>query len=93
MEEGSCSAFSVGAALEMIFEFDGSGKISYANAEAEKSWNTGMVCADIISQTFSQMSLNQRAVLLRHSIRLMKRRDSLWHTGETLPVFRWKQKS
>lgn len=36
MEEGSSSVFSVGDALEIILEFDETGKISYANPEAEK---------------------------------------------------------
>lgn len=53
MEEGSRSAFSVGAALEMIFEFDGSGKISYANAEAEKKLEyVGGLCGHSIADVF-----------------------------------------
>lgn len=36
MTQGSSSVFSAGAALEMVIEFDGTGRITYANAEAEK---------------------------------------------------------
>lgn len=41
MEQGSCSVFSAGTALEMILEFDGTGRICYANAEAEKKLEYG----------------------------------------------------
>lgn len=53
MEEGSCSAFSVGAALEMIFEFDSLGRITYANAEAEKKleYENGL-CGHSITDVF-----------------------------------------
>ena len=53
MEQGGCSVFSAQAALEMIFEFDESGRIFYANAEAEKKLEyTGGLCGRSVGEVF-----------------------------------------
>lgn len=53
MEQGGCSVFSAQAALEMIFEFDESGRIFYANAEAEKKLEyTGGLCGRSVVEVF-----------------------------------------
>ena len=53
MEQGGCSVFSAQAALEMIFEFDESGRIFYANAEAEKKLEyTGGLCGRSVVEIF-----------------------------------------